>query len=104
MDGNIQLDMTHVKLALDDLVDSVKVKPRRDDRGGRTRIPHPVGVNSPAYKMFDTQPLKRYDSGVDINHISPTDASIQAEDRWQHNQYNTAALSFDYNDPNQEFF
>ena len=41
-----------------------------------TRIP------GPDYTSSSSQPMKRYDSGVDINNISPADSSSSAADDW----------------------
>ena len=56
----------------------LRARPRKEKRdNSRTRIPLPVGTRAP---HSAEQGLKRYDSGVDINNMSPTDSSVQGED------------------------
>ena len=69
-------------------------KPRRDDDSNkpRTKIPAPVSFrhNNPqrygsSERMAWEEPpvLKRFDSGVDINNMSPTETSFHEEEQWQ---------------------
>ena len=80
------LSRTDYLIELDlDTGTAYKATPRKDDRGGRTRIPMPVDMIQ-QQKMLDYgnfPPLRRFDSGVDINNMSPTESSIQGEEAWQ---------------------
>ena len=62
-----------------------KTNPRRAKTGGRTRIPMPSSSRGDK-KGFEPQPLRRYDSGVDINNMSPTEASLHGDDPWGQNE------------------
>ncbi len=53
-------------------------KPRRDERPGLTKIPMP---NDQIFAK--PAALKRFDSGVDIATISPTESSIHSDELWQ---------------------
>ena len=76
-------DILPGQLALDlKLIESrMAPKPRKDDRTGRTRIPMPN--HQKIQKSDSAAPLKRFDSGVDIATISPTESSIHGEEAWQ---------------------
>ena len=76
-------DILPGQLALDlKLIESrMSPKPRKDDRMGRTRIPMPN--HQRIQKSDSAAPLKRFDSGVDIATISPTESSIHGDEAWQ---------------------
>lgn len=77
-------------------LDSHKAKPRKDNRDGRTRIPMPVDMLQ--RQKFDEAdaPLKRYDSGVDINNMSPTESSVHGDDTWQEELLGNTAMDNGY--------
>ena len=80
-DGQLTCN-TGLPLQLDIDREAHTPKPRKDKRDGRTRIPMPVDMlQNPKYE--DGQPLRRYDSGVDINNMSPTESSVHGDDNWQ---------------------
>ena len=73
--GQLDLDLTHIE-------SRIAAKPRKDEKPGRTKIPMP---NHHMFARADSPaPLKRYDSGVDIATISPTESSIHGDEMWQH--------------------
>ena len=71
--------------AKEELIETVpaRVKPRRDGDSNRTRTRIPMPVSSRVDTWDNPRPLKRFDSGVDINNMSPTEASLQEEEAWQ---------------------
>ena len=72
--GQLDLDLTFIESRL-------TPRPRKDEKPGRTKIPMP---NHQRLAQSDsTTPLKRFDSGVDIATISPTESSIHGEEMWQ---------------------
>ena len=72
--GQLDLDLTLIESRL-------TPRPRKDEKPGRTRIPMP---NAQRLTQSDSgTPLKRFDSGVDIATISPTESSIHGDDMWQ---------------------
>ena len=78
------------------LLETTLAKPRRDKRSySRTRIPMPVDVKRRLEdKATNMSTLKRFDSGVDINNMSPTDSSLMGEDEaamWNQNEAMTMA-------------
>lgn len=77
-------------------LETALAKPRRDKRSNsRTRIPMPVDVKRRLADQAATMStLKRFDSGVDINNMSPTDSSLMGEDEaamWNQNEAMTMA-------------
>lgn len=76
-------DSLQISLNLAAVGDSVKAKPRKDDRlGPPTRIPLPVAHGDQRHHDHSTGSLKRFDSGVDITNISPTgeNGSVQGDE------------------------
>ena len=78
------------------LLETALAKPRRDKRSySRTRIPMPVDVKRRLEdRATNMSTLKRFDSGVDINNMSPTDSSLMGEDEaamWNQNEAMTMA-------------
>ena len=72
--GQLDLDLTLIESRM-------SAKPRKDEKPGRTRIPMP---NHQRLAQSDSStPLKRFDSGVDIATISPTESSIHGDEMWQ---------------------
>ncbi len=93
--------------------EAIKAKPRKDGPGRcgpRTRIPLPKSSYKSNIKPFDQMPLRRYDSGVDINNMSPTDPSPQEEIDWNqpdHDPMFVANPNLSYHhfsDSSQEYF
>ena len=83
-------------LLLETSLETSLAKPRRDKRSySRTRIPMPVDVKRRLEdKATNMSTLKRFDSGVDINNMSPTDSSLMGEDEaamWNQNEAMTMA-------------
>ena len=80
----------------DSPLETALAKPRRDKRSySRTRIPMPVDMKRRLADQADNgSTLKRFDSGVDINNMSPTDSSLVGEDEdgmWNQNEAMTMA-------------
>ena len=72
--GQLDLDLTVIESRM-------SAKPRKDEKPGRTKIPMP---NHQRLAQSDSStPLKRFDSGVDIATISPTESSIHGDEMWQ---------------------
>ena len=62
-------------------LETLKAKPRTDGKHGPgTKIPMPLNARRHSVDDQAGGPLKRFDSGVEINNISPTESSLQGDD------------------------
>ena len=111
-DSHEQFATTEVPTDL--AMETALAKPRQDKRTrscSRTRIPMPVDMKRRLADQEDaTSTLKRFDSGVDINNMSPTDSSLVGDDEdgtWNQNEAMTMAnqpLSCQHDGRDEEYY